>query len=269
MTPAGATGLVEHNGGRIVFQTAGTGDALVFIHGFALDRRVWLRQMERFRSRYRVVAYDCRGFGRSSIPTGSYSHADDLRGLLDHLKIAKAHLVGLSMGGRIAVNFAIARPEQVSSLVLIDSDVGGYRFSFDWDPEGGTLEAMRAAWLAHDVFDGIRGTPALLRSVEAMVADYTCFHWRGEDPREPDWDAISLLHRVTARTSVIVGEDDLPDFHMIARLLADRIPKADLTTVSAAGHLLPVESPERCTRLIARHLSDSDISGRSTEPGSR
>lgn len=269
MRPARGTGRVEHNGGHLFFRTAGTGEALVLLHGFTLDHRLWYPQIERLRSRFQVVAYDCRGFGRSSVPTGFYCPADDLRSVLDHLGIARTHLVGLSMGGRIAVNFATAHPERVESLCLLGSDVGGHRFSFDWDPVGDTLEAMRAAWLAHDVFDGIRSSPALFRQVEAMVADYTGFHWRADDPREADLDAVGRLHRITARTSVVVGEHDLPDFHVIARLLADRIPEAALTVVPGAGHLLPLECADVCTELIARHLDDSRAGSRPAAPGPR
>lgn len=266
-----ATGWFPYNGGQLFFRAAGSGEALVFVHGFALDSRLWSPLFAHFRSRCRVVAYDCRGFGRSSVPAGPYSPADDLRGLLDRLEIAEAHLVGLSMGGRIAVGFALAHPERVASLVLMGSDVGGYRFSFEWDPEGGTLEEKRAAWLAHGVFDGVRDTPEMLRGVEAMVAGYSGFHWCAEDPREPDRQAVGRLHRVGARTSVVVGEHDLPDFRVIARLLADRIPRAALTVVPGAGHLLPVERHEECVGLITRHLAraGAGTDGRPAEPGAR
>ncbi|GBQ02358.1 hypothetical protein SSP531S_38170 [Streptomyces spongiicola] len=259
---------MEHNGGRLFFRTAGRGEALVFVHGFTLDSRLWSRQFEHFRSGFRVVAYDCRGFGRSSVPTGPYSPADDLRSVLDHLGIARAHLVGLSMGGRIAVDFATAHRGRVGSLCLIGSDVGGYRFSFDWDPPGGTLGEMRAAWLAGAVFDGVRATPELLRSVREMVMDYSGFHWRAHDPREPDRDAVHLLHRITARTLVVVGENDLPDFHAVAGLLADRIPRAGLTVVPGAGHLLPLERAGTCNGLIARHLAGSADGSRPPRPRS-
>ncbi|MEU0758069.1 alpha/beta hydrolase [Streptomyces microflavus] len=260
---------MARNGGHLFFRTAGKGEALVLVHGFALDHRLWSGQFDHFQSGFRVVAYDCRGFGRSSLPTSSYSPADDLGSVLDHLGIAEAHLVGLSMGGRIAINFAIAHPERVSSLCLMGSDVGGYRFSFDWDPPGDTFEAMRAAWLAHAVFDGVRATPALFRNVEAMVNDYSGFHWRADDPRRPDRDAIHLLHRVTAPTSVVVGENDLPDFHVVAGLLADRIPRAGLTTVPGAGHLLPLECADTCRALIACQLDGSVAGSGPTETGSR
>ncbi|MEV7218405.1 alpha/beta fold hydrolase [Streptomyces sp. NPDC056353] len=260
---------MEHNGGHLFFRAAGRGEALVLVHGFTLDHRLWSRQFERFRSGFRVIAYDCRGFGRSSLPTSPYSPADDLRAVLDRLGIARAHLVGLSMGGRIAVNFALAHAERVSSLCLLGSDVGGYRFSFDWDPPGDTLAAMRAAWLDNAVFDGVRATPALFREVAAMVADYTGFHWCADDPRVSDRDAVRLLHRITARTSVVVGENDLPDFHVVARILADRIPSAGLEVVPGAGHLLPLECVDACGELVARHVAASVARGRPGEPGSR
>ena len=110
------------NGTRLYFEIAGSGQPLVLIHGFTLDLRMWDDQFERLTREFQVIRYDMRGFGQSAPPTGErYAHADDLRDLLDHLRVDKAHLVGLSKGGAIALDFTLAYPRRVNKLVLIDT----------------------------------------------------------------------------------------------------------------------------------------------------
>src|SRR5688572_28623774 len=103
------TGFAEINGARIHYEVAGDGPPLVFLHAYTLDCRMWDDQFEHFTDRYRVVRYDTRGFGRSDVPTEApYSNHEDLRLLLDHLDIDRAHVCGLSSGGGIAIDFTLA-----------------------------------------------------------------------------------------------------------------------------------------------------------------
>jgi pimeloyl-ACP methyl ester carboxylesterase len=102
------SGITDANGARLYFEMAGSGEALVFIHGLGLDARMWDLQCEVFAQRFSVIRYDLRGFGRSSVPTAEgYSHAEDLHALLRFLRVQQAHILGLSFGGRHAVNFGL------------------------------------------------------------------------------------------------------------------------------------------------------------------
>jgi len=109
----GQVGYAEVPGGRLFFETAGSGEALVLIHGNAGDRRHWDAQME-LAEQVLVIRYDVRGFGESSLPVEGqpYSNSGDLAALLDHLGIEEAHVAGWSMGSGIAVDFALAFPER-------------------------------------------------------------------------------------------------------------------------------------------------------------
>ena len=110
------------NGTRLYFEIAGSGQPLVLLHGFTLDTRMWDDQFEPLTREFQVIRYDMRGFGQSGPPASErYAHADDLRDLLDHLRVDKAHLVGLSKGGAIALDFTLAYPRRVNKLVLIDT----------------------------------------------------------------------------------------------------------------------------------------------------
>ncbi|MEU5554058.1 alpha/beta hydrolase [Micromonospora sp. NPDC047793] len=250
-------GYLEDAAGSLYYEVMGTGDPAVLIHGFSLDHRTWRKQVRGLRPDFRVVTYDCRGFGRSSCPTGPYSHHEDLRRLLAHLGIDSAHLVGVSMGGRIALNYALRWPGSVRSLALIGTDVGGHRHRIDWDVDVEMLglAGARAAWLAHELFDTVRAHRAGWAAVRAMVRDYSGWHWSHADIRVPsDTGAVERLHEVRARTSVIVGELDLPDFHEIARVLQTRIRRARPVVVPGVGHLVNLEAPETCTELLWRHF---------------
>ena len=92
--------IAEVNGTRLYYEMSGSGDPIVLIHGFTFDVRMWDDQVQAFSQQYQVIRYDVRGFGRSALPTEqAYARVDDLKALLDHLGIAGAYLLGLSMGG--------------------------------------------------------------------------------------------------------------------------------------------------------------------------
>ena len=99
------TRLVEVNGTQLYYEIAGTGPAVVLLHPGNLDRRIWDEQFQLFAERYRVIRYDVRGHGKSAQPTRPYSDTEDLFQLLQLLQIKKASLVGLSLGGRISIDF--------------------------------------------------------------------------------------------------------------------------------------------------------------------
>jgi 3-oxoadipate enol-lactonase len=160
------SGLAAVGDTHLHWQESGAGDPLVFIHGFTLDSRMWAPQVRALCARYRVIVYDQRGFGRSDMPVVGvpYTHHDDLAGLLDHLGVPNAHIVGLSVGAVFALNLALVHPARVCSLTLLDtSGMDGFAFPPDIQQtfqdvgaaaKAGDLGAakavwMRGAWLEH------------------------------------------------------------------------------------------------------------------------
>src|SRR5438876_5964570 len=124
---AAQSGFANVNGGSLYYEVTGAGTPVVLIPGFTLDTRMWDSQVEAFARRHQIIRYDLRGAGKSPPPTGPYSQYEDLAALLGHLGVGKAHIVGLSLGGAIAIDFALAMPEAVLSLIPVDaSSVGGY-----------------------------------------------------------------------------------------------------------------------------------------------
>ncbi len=136
------TSTASINGATLYYELVGEGEPLVLVHAGIADSRMWDAQIEVFAQRYRVIRYDMRGFGRTSMVEGPYSHHEDLRGLLDFLDVRWAHLLGCSMGGATVLDFALRYPEKVGALVLVGSAVSG--FEGDFEPPGQWNELVAA-----------------------------------------------------------------------------------------------------------------------------
>jgi 3-oxoadipate enol-lactonase len=266
MTP----GSIQRPGARIAYDdTGGEGPAVVLIHGFGLDMRMWEPQIEALSAQFRIVRYDCRGFGSSGRfePSLAYTHHDDLLALLDHLGIDQAALVGLSFGGRVALHTTMVAPARVRALVLLDAVLDGVA----WDPESaaglevvgtaiadGGVAAGRVAWMAHPLFAAARERPELVEQLAAMVDDFPGQHWLGQDSQTPfEPPPIEQLETVDTPTLVIVGERDVPGFIEMADILATRIPHASFRRVSGAGHMVNMEAPETVNELLIGFLGAS------------
>ncbi|HEX8353421.1 MAG TPA: alpha/beta hydrolase, partial [Pyrinomonadaceae bacterium] len=157
------SGFAEVNGTRLYYETAGRGPAVVLLHGGLNDSRLWDEQMGPLSKRFRVVRYDLRGFGRSNAEPVEFWPTEDLRALLDFLKIEKATLVGLSLGGIVAADFALEHPARVDRLILVGPGLRGYKAT----PDEKTLNAFRVgagegaekyfeAFLQSDLLAGLR-----------------------------------------------------------------------------------------------------------------
>ena len=169
------SGFASLDDARLYYELAGEGPLVVLVHGFGLDCGMWDSQFARLAPLYQVLRYDLRGFGRSSVPEGRpYRHADDLAALLAHLALsAPAVVVGLSLGGWVALSYVLLWPNRVRALVLADAYVGGWRFSPEYRAEMAEvwgaaptagLDAARARWLgssrANNPSRSFRASPA-------------------------------------------------------------------------------------------------------------
>lgn len=252
------SGSLAYNNGKIYYELRGSGEPVVFMHGFTLDCTTWQPQVAFFGKDYQVITYDARGFGKSSLPKGPYSHTADLRALLGHLGVPRAHIVGLSMGGRNAINFALTNPEMVTSLALLDTALGGYKSEVDWDVhaiEQGIKNA-KENWLNHEIFAATRKQPAVVAALRLVVNGYSGWHWLHGDPQEPmEIPALNRLHEIAQPTLVMVGEEDLAYFHNIANVLAAEIPNAQKIVVPNAGHMVNIEAPDRVNQLLAEFIA--------------
>jgi 3-oxoadipate enol-lactonase len=264
--PALTAGVLVRPGARLAYEVTGDGPAVVLIHGFGLDMRMWDPQVHQLAARFRVVRYDCRGFGASGPfdPAAGYTHAGDLMALLDHLDIGQAVLAGLSFGGRVVMQAALAAPDRVRGLVLMDAVLDGV----PWDPDSaraldeaarqaqarGVL-AGRAAWLAHPLFAAARTQPDVAGRLAVMIGGYPGQHWTGHDPhRETGPQPIDALEDLAMPVLVLAGERDVRGFREMSAVLARRIPGARYDVIAGAGHMINMERPAAVNELLARFL---------------
>ncbi len=243
---------------------------MVLIHAGICDSRMWDPQWETFRPSHRVLRYDMRGFGRSPVGPGSYSNAGDLIDLLEQQGVAKASLVGVSMGGRVALEVAIARPELVDALVLVGAGFPGH----DWSAEMNAAdEAEMAALKRGDLdaavevalrtwVDGPRRRPEDVDSdVRARVAE---MQRRAYELQLPVWetaeeeplvsDLSERVGEVDAPTLVLVGEEDLRDMHEIAGRLERELPNARRASIANTAHVPSMERPREFDQLVLPFL---------------
>lgn len=260
-------GFAEVNGTRLYYEMAGSGDPLVLIHGMTLDTRMWDDQFEPFAQRYRVVRYDARGFGKSALPTAEkpYAHTDDLKALMTHLDIARAFILGLSMGGGIALDFAVAHPEATEALIPVDSRLNGWQPDAEFAAylsavrtrasEAG-IQAARDVWTYSAMFKPALENPTVASRLAQIIADYSGWHWVNDNPlRAPDPPAAQRLHTIRVPTLIVIGERDVPDCHAIANTLDRRIPNARKVVIARVGHMANMEAPERFNTVVSDFLA--------------
>lgn len=258
-------GFAAVNDTQLYYEDAGSGIPVVLIHGLCLSCRMWDAQLDALAERFRVIRYDVRGFGRSSVPEKPFRHADDLRALLDYLNVPAAHVVGLSMGGRIALHYALLYPRGIRSLVLVDSALDGFDWHDSWSTsldaieDRGRREGAKAAnrmWFNHELFSAARERPACSAALAEIVRYDSGWIWLNESLAQGiDPPARARLAEIRVPTLVIVGERDLPDFHAIADILAGGIPSAMKVEMPGVGHMSNMEDPAAFNELLMEFLT--------------
>ena len=262
------TGYADVHGARLYYEMMGDGHPLVLVHAGIADSRMWDDQFAVFAEQYHVIRYDIRGFGKSIMPPGSSSTSRDLHGLLQALGVTKAYMVGLSIGGGIAIDFALRYPAMGSALVLVASGLGGTQPSAEMqraDAEvdaalerGGidaAVEAENRLWV-----DGPKRTPDQVDpSVRMRVTEMNGALYRlpeVDSPRERlDPPAIGRLGEIHVPTLVIVGDGDVPEVIATADGLARGIAGARKVVLPEVAHMVNMERPAEFNRIVLDFLS--------------
>lgn len=265
------SGKVGSNGQELYYEVHGEGMPLFLIMGIGFDATLWgLNQIPAFSSEFQVIAFDNRDAGRSSKATASYSiadMADDVAGLLDGLEINRAHLLGHSMGGMIALEFALRYPERVDKLVLTGTGAGTARAKFDpisvlsfvkqHDAEGLTFAAQQLVWFFSTDFlrnhQAVDDTLNLLGSNPNPVSPEA---YERQASAYIQHDALDRVGDISAKTLVVTGEQDRLTPPWIGRELAEAIPGAKFHLVEGPGssHAALLERPDDYNNVITSFL---------------
>jgi pimeloyl-ACP methyl ester carboxylesterase len=246
---AGSPQVLKIAGGTLAYDEAGKGPAVILLHGSFLDRGTWDLQMPPLAARYRAIRYDIRPFGESSVPEKPYKTTDDLLALMDALKIDRAHLVGHSFGGGVAIDFALAHPSRVRSLVLVNSGVTGAQLPADEQKDAmqvfisardGEAKAVEA-WMALGLWSASRSRPDVMKAIERITTRNAARFRMTAPPFAPITPpAIGRLGDIRAATLVVSGERDTPGNRAASDAVAKGIPRATLVIIPGADHAIPI-----------------------------
>jgi 3-oxoadipate enol-lactonase len=253
-------------------EIAGEGPALALVHEAVCDSRMWDPQWETFTRAYRVLRYDMRGFGRSPIEAGEFSNASDLIELLARNGLEDVALVGASMGSRVALEVAVARPELVRALVLAEPGGPGHEWSDQvkaaWEEEEAAIEAgdLDAAvevnlrtWVdgprrsPDEVAPGVRDRVGAMQR-QALELQVPVLESAREELLVPD--LAERLGEIAVPTLVIAADEDVPDIAVIAERLGREMPNARVATIAGAAHVPNMERPEEFSELVLGFLQE-------------
>jgi 3-oxoadipate enol-lactonase len=258
------------NGTRLYYEVAGTGSPVVLVSGGGtLDRRQWDDQFDVLATRFRVIRYDIRGIGRSAQPTGEFSHHEDLRALLEFLKIERAVICGVSFGAAIAVDFALDHPSMASGLVLAGAGLSSDKQkSVDSVLALSALAKEEGLERAIDVITGMpsfvsgNNTTARRRIRQIYLDNHDVFEagfplvtlWQPTTP-----PARERLTQIKAPTLIIVGSNDAAATAANADRLASAISGAQRVVIAGAGHMVNMDAPAEFNRALVAFLDSKAV----------
>ena len=252
--------VVRANGLEIAYERAGEGPPLVFVHGAAVDGRMWQPQLAALADEFTVVAWDEPGAGRSSdVPAdfGLPDYANCLAALIEAVGLGPAHVAGLSWGGTVVLELYRHHPELVATLILIDT-YAGWKGSLPEEEVRARVEGLRQMLaVPDDHFDPtlpgwFAGDPpaAFVPLLEEMAADVRPESLRHALLVMAEADQRDLLPRITVPTLLIWGEQDVRSPLNVARQFEHAIPATKLVVIPDCGHVSNLEQPERVNEAV-------------------
>ena len=265
------TGFANINNAQIYYETAGKGTPLVMIHAGIADSRQWNNEFISFAQNYQVVRYDMRGYGKSEPVEGDFSHMSDLISLLDILELhAPLFMMGCSMGGGLAMDFALAQPARVKALIMVDSGPSGLKLdlptlakfaevekAFDNGDLDLVAEIETQIW-----FDGMNRTSDQVNQEMRKLAyemDRTVLSHEikqlGKRLPNTDVPAFDRLTEIDFPLLVIVGAHDTPYILASADYMLEKIPSAQKAIIEDSAHLPNMEQPYKFQEIVRNFLN--------------
>jgi pimeloyl-ACP methyl ester carboxylesterase len=257
---------------KLYYEDSGSGIPIVFVHEFAGDYRSWEPQVRYFARGYRCITYNARGYPPSDVPADGERYSqdrarDDIRAVLDALKIDKAHIVGLSMGGFAALHFGFTYPQRARSLVVAGCGYGAApnqrkQFAEEAEAAARRFEETSMAKAAEAYALGPtrvqfqnkdpRGWKEFLDQLTEHSSEGAARTLRGVQKRRPSlFELVDKMKTITAPTLIMTGDEDWPCLEP-GLLMKRTIPTAALVVMPNAGHAINIEEPAA----FNQHLTD-------------
>ena len=264
------TGYIDVENGKLYYEISGSGaETIVFIHDGMVHGVVWDGQFSKFSEKYRVVRYDRRGYGRSSMAEKKFSNIEDLNAVFTNLNINKAIIIGMSAGGGLAIDFTVRYPEKTSAMILVGAVVGGFSYSEHFLTRGGRLDAADYAdpdrllkyFVLEDPYEIAPQNTELkeklwkIMEVNPQNMDFT----RNRLAEIPERKAIDALNEIKIPVLIIAGEYDIPDVFAHAGAIEAGIANAQKVIIQNAGHLVPFEQPEEFNKQVLNFLNGAEF----------
>ena len=264
------SGMADINGAQLYYEVKGTGHPLLLVHAGVADSRMWQAQFEAFSEIYKVIRFDLRGFGRSNMPSGSFSNYEDIKALLDFLGIKKVYLLGISFGGLIALDFTLAYPDYVKALVLGAPSISGAkpskRIRQFWEEEDaalehGDLEEATELNLKLWVDGPHRKSDQVSAEVRDLVQEMQLAIFRKEIPNDVEEidlepPATERLGEVKIPVQVMVGDLDLEEKLETVDRLVREMPNCNKVVIPGVAHMLNMEKPDEFNQSVRNFLSN-------------
>ncbi|HEX5506871.1 MAG TPA: alpha/beta hydrolase [Pseudolabrys sp.] len=270
--------LTTDDGVKLYYEETGSGTPIVFVHEFAGDYRSYELQMRYFGQRYRCIAYNARGYPPSDVPKDGERYSqerarDDIRAVLDALKIGKAHIVGLSMGGFAALHFGFTYPDRARSIVVAGCGYGAApdkraQFAQEAEAAARQFEEQTMAKAAEAYGLGPtrvqfqnkdrRGWQEFVNQLREHSTEGAALTMRGVQKRRPSlFDLVEKMKAMTTPTLVMTGDEDWPCLEP-GLLMKRMIPSAALVVMPNAGHTINLEDPAAFNQHIADFIVTVD-----------
>lgn len=268
--------LAPINGVEIYYEEHGTGTPVLFIHEFAGDYRSWAPQVQYFARRYRTIAYSARGYHPSSVPTDPSSYSEELNvedayGLLRHLGIEKAHIVGLSMGGNVTVKLGLAHPEVCLSLTAAGAGFGSVnpdefranaRETADFFERIGMEEAAQTygkgpSRLRFQQKDPLGFATMLAQLSEHSTVGSAMTMRQVQAKRKTIYEVADQLPSLSVPTLIVSGDEDELALEP-ALLMKRKIPNSGLLILPKTGHTVNLEEPALFNQVVMDFISSVD-----------
>lgn len=264
------SGFIDSDHARLYYETAGQGLPLVMIHAGVADRRQWNNESAFFARNYQVVRYDMRGYGKSEPVEGEFSHLEDLAAVLNTLGLDEpVVLMGCSMGGGLAMDFALTHPSRVRALIMVGSGPSGLELDV---PRPAKFADVEKAFEASDLdlvaeletqiwFDGMGRTPeqvnpAMRKLAYEMNRQALAHEVKGLGKRLPNTEspAFDRLGGLNIPVLVIVGAQDTPYILAAADYMIAKLPSARKVTMEDAAHLANMDQPDEFQAAVANFM---------------
>lgn len=262
------SGYLDVDGGRLYYESRGSGPAVVFVHAGIADSGMWDTQFAELASDYRVVRYDMRNFGRSETEDVAFADWEDLAALLDALAIEESVIIGASMGATVAVGLALERPALVRGLILMSPGIfpghepsgelrRGWR-SIEQALDAGQVDKALDIELDMWVDRGNHRSEPVNEAVRQQILRMNARAYElasdapNRKPLRPP--ALNRLDQISVPVLVVTGSIDMPDIDSIAKRLARGLPNVDCIDVPDTAHLLNMEQPERFNEIVREFL---------------